>query len=350
MKNLTQIISKTILITAFLSCSLNSLKAMEQQEVVIVQQLISLQQKNAPDCGFFAAWNAHCMVTGEKIDLIQGKMLDAKEFDQKLKEFKQNSKNATDINSHTMETCVFPFIQNNRITIIDNPQQLQKDVGIIPESLLHGIANFKKNGTPHAVLYNTGAHWIAFGIIKEQNQTIICQACSAGKGDTSVDFTPTENYIAEEGSPESILFKIFNDENNLVVQEPPLNQSCTQTTTSDSETDDIERLDQLQKQIQQNIQKLNAILHPKEDHPEEDDASLALALQLQEEETRLHQLQEDEELARRMLAEDQRSQIQPALDLSERPFRRPPIPNLRGRGERGRGERGRGGRGRVPRR
>ena len=236
-KYLNKIVLALLLSTSFLF--LNS--------AVVVKQLISLQQKTS-DCAYFAAFNADCMVNGQDINHVQSLLLEKQNFESKLADFKLQAGNATDIDGHTLEVCVLPFISNDKITIIEGFEQLlQKD--FIPESLTIGITNFKLHGTPHAVLYNMGGHWIALGMIKDnKGQTIIIQADSAGKGDIESEITPAEDYLSNDGTIEDILYQMFD--NDHVAQETFIPQTKDPETIA-REEEDLRLAREMQKQLEQ---------------------------------------------------------------------------------------------------
>ncbi|MCK4651031.1 hypothetical protein KAT08_02525 [Candidatus Babeliales bacterium] len=181
---------------------------------VQVHRLQSLSQQSA-DCGFYATWGASCMAQNNSLNEARKILLDRNLFNQKLINWKKNIKKyngtKTNINGNEMHKFVLPTLNNKEhITIIDSPKHFNaiKSNVAVPCELIKGIEEFRKNGIPHAIIYNQGGHWVGYGIRKENRQTIIFKTNSCG--------TSENKYVAKNGTIEDMLYKWFTGQEKLI--------------------------------------------------------------------------------------------------------------------------------------
>ncbi len=186
---------------------------------VTVHRLESFRQGSTLDCGFYAAYGAHCMVTGKDLTEVTTMLNDKEKFKPLLKKWKEKVKNkdsnyensGTNIHGDLISSCVLPDLNFNHISIIHSPAHFNKmrDDGFgISQNLFRSVQNFLalQTNQPHAVVYNQGGHWVAYAVRTGERKIYKTDSINTNKESSNVN---------GRESIENVLFKWFTGNKNL---------------------------------------------------------------------------------------------------------------------------------------
>lgn len=200
-KNLSRVSSTTSSSSSSASSSSNV-----NQKHRVIHYLPSVQQGDGVSCGFFATLAALIM-TDEGLNFQQVKQELAKnDFKQRVQMLKEGSEEIENIDVKHITEIInnnFPKLKD-RITVLDvnhfnkfikNESSLLLKNQAVPEILVNALSLHSTYKQACAVIYNTGRHWITFGIRKQDGQTHIFRTDSLG-GTQGGCYTPKNDSLS----------------------------------------------------------------------------------------------------------------------------------------------------------